>query len=117
MNSNAITISEKAALKIKQLVEGLVLSEVEGKPENSGLRIKVMGGGCSGLQYKMNMDIPNERDKVFEKDGARVIVDKKSFLYLNGSTVDYSEELMSSGFKIINPHVTGTCGCGDSFRV
>ena len=61
--------------------------------------------------------IAKERDKIFERDGAQLIVDKKSFLYLNGSELDYSEELMSSGFKVVNPNAKRRCGCGESFVV
>ena len=103
-----ISLSENAASKIKQLV-------VE-KP-GAGLRVKVVGGGCSGLQYRMESRLAKERDKIFERDGAQLIVDKKSFLYLNGSELDYGEELMSAGFKLVNPNVKRACGCGESFTV
>jgi iron-sulfur cluster assembly protein len=103
-----ISLSENAASKIKQLV-------VE-KP-GAGLRVKVVGGGCSGLQYRMEIDSAKERDKVFERDGAQLIVDKKSFLYLNGSELDYAEELMAAGFRLVNPNVKRACGCGESFTV
>jgi iron-sulfur cluster assembly protein len=104
----AITLSENAVLRIQGLV---------GAESERGLRIKVVGGGCSGLQYKMDMDEPRSGDKVFERDGARVIVDRKSFLYLNGTELDYSESLMSAGFHLQNPNVKRTCGCGSSFSV
>ena len=104
-----ISLSESAAQKIKQLVAD--------KREGAGLRVKVVGGGCSGLQYRMEIDAAKERDKVFERDGARLIVDKKSFLYLNGSELDYGEELMASGFKVVNPNAKRSCGCGESFVV
>src|ERR1700747_1921354 len=103
-----VTLSDNAVVKIKQLTAE--------KPE-SGLRVKVVGGGCSGLQYRMELDSAQERDKIFERDGARLIVDKKSFLYLNGSQLDYAEELMASGFRLVNPNVKRSCGCGDSFTV
>jgi iron-sulfur cluster assembly protein len=103
-----VTLSERAADKIRQLTAE--------KPE-AGLRVKVVGGGCSGLQYRMEIDGAKERDKVFEQNGARLIVDKKSFLYLNGSELDYAEELMASGFRLVNPNVKRSCGCGESFIV
>ncbi len=103
-----VSLSERAAARIKQLVAD--------KP-GSGLRVKVVGGGCSGLSYRMEIDAAKERDKVFERDGACLIVDKKSFLYLNGSELDYAEELMSAGFKLVNPNVKRACGCGESFTV
>ena len=77
----------------------------------------VVGGGCSGLQYKMDLDAPRESDKVFEREGARVIVDRKSFLYLNGTELDFQDTLMSTGFTLQNPNVKRTCGCGQSFSV
>ena len=83
----------------------------------AGLRVKVVGGGCSGLQYRMEIDQAGERDKVFERAGARLLVDKKSFLYLNGTELDYAEELMSAGFRLHNPNVKRACGCGESFTV
>jgi iron-sulfur cluster assembly protein len=104
-----VSLSENAAQKIKQLATG--------KGESTGLRVKVVGGGCSGLQYRMELDAPGERDKIFERDGARLIVDKKSFLYLNGSELDYAEELMAAGFRVTNPNAKRTCGCGESFVV
>jgi len=104
----SVTLSENAVNKILQLVAE--------KPDG-GLRVKVVGGGCSGLQYRMEVDAAKERDKVFERGGARLIVDKKSFLYLNGSELDYTEELMASGFRLVNPNVKRSCGCGESFTV
>jgi iron-sulfur cluster assembly protein len=103
-----VTLSETAVKKIHQLTAD--------KPE-SGLRVKVVGGGCSGLQYRMEIDSAKERDKVFERDGARLIVDKKIFLYLNGSELDYGEDLMAAGFRLVNPNAKRTCGCGESFVV
>ncbi len=103
-----VSISQNAATKIKQLILD--------RPD-AGLRVKVVGGGCSGLQYRMEIDGFKERDKVFERDGARLIVDRKSFLYLSGAEIDYGEELMSSGFRVVNPNAKRTCGCGESFVV
>jgi iron-sulfur cluster assembly protein len=104
----AITLSEKAAGKILSLI---------GEDANKGLRVKVVGGGCSGLQYKMDLDEPRNGDKIFERDGAKLLVDRKSFLYLNGTELDYAEELMTSGFNLRNPNVKRSCGCGASFTV
>ena len=104
-----ISLSECAAWKIRQLVAD--------QGDDAGLRVKVVGGGCLGLQYRMEVDAAKERDKIFERDGAHLIVDKKSFLYLNGSELDYGEELMSSGFKVVNPNAKRSCGCGESFVV
>ena len=106
----AITLSDKAAAKIR-----LLLAE-QNKPEG-GLRVKVVGGGCSGLQYKMDIDSERPGDKIFGPPDARVLVDRKSFLYLNGTELDYSESLMQSGFNLHNPNVKRSCGCGASFSV
>ena len=104
----AITLTERAVSRIL----GLVSEE-----PTKGLRVKVVGGGCSGLQYRMDLDEPRDGDKIFERDGARLLVDRKSFLYLNGTELDYAEDLMASGFNLRNPNVTRTCGCGASFSV
>jgi iron-sulfur cluster assembly protein len=106
----AITLSEKAAAKIRALVTE------QNKPEG-GLRVKVVGGGCSGLQYKMDLDMERPGDKVFGTDDAKILVDRKSFLYLNGTELDYNEGLMQSGFNLQNPNVKRSCGCGASFTV
>jgi iron-sulfur cluster assembly protein len=105
-----ISMTEGAARKIIALV-----SE-KGLPEG-GLRVKVVGGGCSGLTYKMDLDQPRDGDKIFERDGAKLVVDRKSFLYLNGTELDYADELMSAGFNLRNPNVKRSCGCGSSFVV
>jgi iron-sulfur cluster assembly protein len=103
-----ITISERAAGRIRTL-----LNDKPGK----AFRVKVIGGGCSGLQYKLDIDDPKPTDKVFERDGVRVVTDKKSYLYLHGTELDYRESLIESGFQFHNPNVKKTCGCGASFTV
>lgn len=105
-----ITITDRAAEKIREITAA-------EKREGQGLRLKVVGGGCSGLQYKLDFDAPKSGDRVFEKDGAKVLVDMKSLLYLNGTELDYKEELMASGFVFQNPNVKRSCGCGTSFTV
>ena len=105
-----IAITDQAADKIKAIIAA------ENK-ENQGLRLKVVGGGCSGLQYKFNFDNPKSGDRVFEKGGAKVIVDMKSLLYLSGTELDHKETLMESGFVLQNPNVKRTCGCGASFTI
>lgn len=105
-----VTISDRAAAKIKQLLTA------ENK-EGQGLRLKVVGGGCSGLQYRVDFDVERAGDRVFEKEEAKVLVDMKSLLYLNGIELDYKEELMQSGFVFENPNVKRSCGCGASFAV
>lgn len=105
-----VNITEQAAARIKGLVEASEETKV-------GLRLKVVGGGCSGLQYKMDLDNPRPTDRIFEREGAKVIVDLKSLLYLNGTELDYRENLMESGFVFQNPNVKRSCGCGASFVV
>ena len=106
-----VSLTERAAARIKELIAA------ESR-EGQALRVKVVGGGCSGLQYKVDFDAPKATDKVFEKDGVKVFVDMKSFLFLDGSTLDYKEEgLMQRGFTFLNPKSSGTCGCGESFAV
>lgn len=110
MAQQTIEISENAAKKIHDLL-------VQQQKEGYGLRVKVVGGGCSGLTYKMDIDAPREGDRIFERDNVKVLVDRKSFLYLRGTELDYSDTLMDSGFKLRNPNVKRTCGCGNSFSV
>ena len=105
-----VNLTERAAAKIKEMIEA------ENK-EGQGLRLKVVGGGCYGLQYKVDFDMLKGTDKVFERDGAKVLVDMKSLLYLGGTELDYQEELMQSGFVFQNPNVKKACGCGASFTV
>ncbi len=94
-----------------------VLMEQRQSPE-AGLRIAVRGGGCSGLAYALEWaEKPRERDKIFERDGVRVFVDPKSYLYLIGTELVYEETLMAAGFKLNNPNVKAACGCGESFSV
>lgn len=88
----------------------------QSKPELS-LRIGVKGGGCSGLSYAMGFDSVKEGDHTFEFSGLKVIVDPKSFLYLNNTTLDFYDGLEGRGFKFINPNAEKTCGCGESFSV
>jgi iron-sulfur cluster assembly protein len=105
-----VSITDRAAEKIKEMLTA-------EKRDGQGLRLKVMGGGCSGLQYKLDFDTQKAGDRVFEKDGAKVLIDMKSLLYLNGTELDYKEELMESGFVFQNPNVKRSCGCGASFTV
>jgi len=106
-----INVSERAAKKILEL-----LAKDGVSPEQGGLRVGVQGGGCSGLSYAMRLDTQaRDRDKVFEEFGARVFVDPKSLLYLNGTTLEYEETLMRQGFVFVNPNAARSCGCGSSF--
>jgi iron-sulfur cluster assembly protein len=108
----AIMLTKKAEDKVKE-----ILSE---QPEPyAGLRIQVVGGGCSGFQYRMGFDknYNDQSDQLFEFDGLKVFIDKQSMLYMEGAEVDYIEGLHGAGFKFNNPNSTGSCGCGSSFSV
>ena len=109
--AQSLQVTPKAVVRIKSAMakEGI-------SPEEGGLRLGVLGGGCSGLSYSIKFDTrPRERDRIYEFDGVRVFVDPKSFLYLHGMTLDYEETLMRQGFNFINPNSTRSCGCGSSF--
>jgi iron-sulfur cluster assembly protein len=106
-----IDISEKAAARIR------AMTEEKGTP-NGGLRLGVKGGGCSGLSYFLDWAAePARLDQVIERDGARLFVDPKSAMFLSGTTVDWQQTLMQSGFVFRNPNVKTACGCGESFTI
>src|SRR5208337_2468621 len=105
-----ITLTPKAVKKIKSIME-------DQTPKPAALRLGVVGGGCSGFSYSMQFE--NEKgpmDKEYDFDGLKLIVDGTSFMYLDGTTIDYLETLEASGFKFENPNVKSTCGCGSSFN-
>ena len=105
-----VTLTETAAQKIRQLMDR------DGRDASFGLRVRVVGGGCSGLQYQLMFDnAKQEWDQEVEQHGVKLFVDTKSAVYLVGSTVDYVDDLNGTGFKIDNPNATSTCGCGQSF--
>jgi iron-sulfur cluster assembly protein len=105
-----IEVTTEAAERIRSLLSD------DGKAETHGLRMKVIGGGCSGLQYQLSFDdTVREIDTEIALEGVRVIVDEKSALYLVGSRLDFVDTLEESGFKIENPNASNTCGCGQSF--
>ena len=86
--------------------------------EEGGLRLYVQGGGCAGMSYGMDIiEAPTEKDRVIDVEGVRVIVDPKSWMFLNGTTVDFKESLMGRGFVFENPNDIGACGCGTSFSI
>ncbi len=108
-----LQITESATNRVKA-----IMSQDEKARTAAGLRVGVRGGGCSGLSYFIEFaEEQKPNDKVFEKDGVKVIVDPKSYLYLIGTELDYSESLMGAGFKFNNPNVKSECGCGESFAV
>lgn len=105
-----ITLTPTAINKVKE-----VLNMQDPKP--AGLRIAVVGGGCSGFTYSMAFENnPGLLDKTYDFDGLKVFIDQASMLYLDGASVDYVETLEGSGFKFDNPNVRSTCGCGSSFQ-
>ena len=109
--TQAIQVTENAVKRIR-----IAMAKEGIAPEQGGLRLGVMGGGCSWLSYSIKFDTqPRERDRIYDFDGVRVFVDPKSFLYLHGMTLDYEETLMRQGFNFINPNSTHSCGCGSSF--
>ena len=107
-----VRVTENAAGKIRELMIR------EGRPGAHGLRLKVIGGGCSGLQYQLDFDeAVREDDSVVEAHGVRVFVDMKSALFLTGTELDYDDGLMGTGFRFNNPNAKNQCGCGESFSV
>ena len=108
-----ITISEKASIKIIKLIE-----EEGFKIEEKYLRIGVKGSGCAGLSYDLGFDDKmNEGDQLFEDNGVKIVCDKRSFLYLFGTELDYSDGLNGKGFQFNNPNASRTCSCNMSFSV
>jgi iron-sulfur cluster assembly protein len=109
-----ITVSEKA---LEHIIELMITAGIT--PDTSHLRVGIKGGGCSGLSYAMDFDNKIEStDEVVECDGGlKVIIDRKSVLYLYGTELDYSDGLNGKGFQWINPQASRTCGCGESFAV
>jgi iron-sulfur cluster assembly protein len=108
-NERLIKVTEPAARKL------LGLLQKQGRPEGA-LRVAVIGGGCSGLQYKMDLvDGPANRDIMVHSAEVRVVVDPKSALFVSGSLLDFSEDLQKGGFKVTNPNAVAHCSCGESF--
>lgn len=104
-----VQLTPVAVIKVKEILEAQ-------SPKPAGLRLAVVGGGCSGFSYSMNFENqPNMLDKTYSYDGLKVFIDQASLLYLEGAEVDYVETLEGSGFKFNNPNVKSTCGCGSSF--
>ena len=98
--------------------EAIKLMTAENLGEKAFIRVGVKGGGCSGLMYELKFDNETgEQDKIFEDNGVKIVVDKKSFLYLVGTELDYSGGLNGKGFVFKNPNANRTCGCGESFSL
>ena len=113
-----ITVTEKAASEVNRIISE---QKQEGGevPEKVYLRLRVVGGGCSGFQHKLDLDpaINEKLDEVFEFHGVPVVVDKRSLMYLDNATVDFHDDLNRRGFSISNPSAKSTCGCGSSFSM
>jgi len=106
-----VQLTERAIGKVREIMSSQ-------EPAPAGLRISVVGGGCSGFSYSMAFENqPNMLDKTYDYSGLKVFVDQASLLYLDGAEVDYVESLEGAGFKFDNPNVKSTCGCGSSFNV
>jgi iron-sulfur cluster insertion protein len=106
-----ISITELAAEKVREI------SQAEGL-DDQGLRLRVIGGGCAGFQYDLYFeDAPTAMDETFESRGVKLYIDPLSYQYLDGTEIDYVDGAHGSGFKFGNPNVSGTCGCGSSFKV
>lgn len=108
-----ITVTEKAAKEIQRL------QSTDASTQGSHLRVMVVGGGCSGMSYKLGFEAvqPAPDDKVFELGSVKLVVDSKSYLYLAGTQLDFSDGLNGTGFTFSNPNAKRTCGCGTSFSV
>lgn len=106
-----IKLTEKAVEEVRRL------QSKDPTAQGATLRVKVVGGGCSGMSYKLGFDQaqPTEKDKIFEQDGVRLVIDSKSFLFLAGTTLDFTDGLNGTGFVFNNPNAKRTCGCGSSF--
>ncbi len=107
----SITLTERAAQEVKTIIQQQEL------PENVYLRVGVKGGGCSGFSYSLDLtENKEEQDELWDVHGIKVVCDPKSFLYLNGVTLDFKDDIMGRGFVFNNPNATHTCGCGSSFQ-
>jgi len=113
----AITVTEKAASEVKRIIQEQ--QSAGSMPEKIYLRLRVVGGGCSGFQHKLDLDpqVSDKLDQLFEFHGVPVVVDKRSLMYLDNAMVDFHDDLNRRGFSITNPSAKSTCGCGSSFSM
>ena len=105
-----IEVTDNAVKHLQDLIRN------EADTPHPALRVFVERGGCAGMQYGMKLDTPMEGDEIIERDGMQVLVDRESMTFLKGSTIDYSDSLTGTGFKILNPNAQRSCGCGTSFE-
>ncbi len=113
----SISVTEKAANEVKRIIAE---QQASGSlPDKIYLRVRVVGGGCSGFQNKLDLDpqVSEKLDEVFDFHGVPVVVDKRSLMYLEGATVDFHDDLNRRGFSITNPNAKSTCGCGSSYTM
>jgi len=114
----SLELTEKAAKEVSKIIDEQYESARKNgeEPKKLYLRVGVKGGGCSGFSYSLDLtETKREEDEAWEQHGVEVICDSKSHLYLNGTTVDFKDEMMGRGFVFKNPNATSTCGCGSSF--
>ncbi|MBK23901.1 MAG: iron-sulfur cluster assembly accessory protein [Halobacteriovorax sp.] len=111
MEEKLVEITDKALEQITKIYEA------ENRDEGVGLRLGVVGGGCSGLSYKIDFDSLKEKDHILEFEKVKVFIDLKSAIYLKGITLDFKDGLNGKGFVFVNPNAANTCGCGESFSV
>lgn len=110
-STKIVDLTDKAIQRVKEIFQN------ENRGSDVGLRLGVIGGGCSGLSYKIDFDTANDKDNIFDFDGVKVFIDLKSSIYLKGVTIDFKDGLNGKGFVFINPNAANTCGCGESFSV
>jgi iron-sulfur cluster assembly protein len=113
----SLVVTEKAAAEVKRIISDQ--QTTGGLPEKVYLRVRVVGGGCSGFQNKLDLDqeVNPKLDELFDFHGVPVVVDKRSLMYLEGAVVDFHEDLNRRGFSITNPNAKSTCGCGSSYSM
>ncbi len=108
--AEAITLTEAAARRIREIVDT--------EPDKSSLRLAVNGGGCSGFSYEFSLEgQPDKGDTIVERDGATLLIDSVSLVYVLGSKIDFVDDLMAAQFQVVNPNATASCGCGTSFSI
>jgi iron-sulfur cluster assembly protein len=111
-HAKGVTLTDKGAEKVREF-----LAAQDADLTSAGLRVGVRGGGCSGFQYQLAFDEQRDGDAIFEDHGVRILVDGQSLPYVDGSVIDFLDQLTGAGFKVENPNVVAACGCGSSFRV
>ncbi len=107
---NIVNLTDSAISKVKEII-------ASENDQNKGLRLAVVGGGCSGFSYKMDFDFEKEKDNIFSFEGFKVFIDPKSSIYLKGIILDFKDGLNGKGFTFDNPNAKNTCGCGESFTI